>query len=104
MVHTIPDITGNGTAIALGTKLVAGQPSKANWIQFTVPLAGNGATGTNSNMVRAGEGKVSATQGAAVGLSGLLFPPISDGVYIDLNQINVFVASNDKVQVTYGTL
>lgn len=103
MVHSLADITGTGVAVALA----AGPPSKntkANWIQFTVPSNAAGSAGTNSAAVRVGDSLVSATRGTQVPLNGMMFPPISDGVYMDLTLIYAFIATNDKLQVTYGVL
>src|SRR5690348_10761860 len=99
MVHSIADITGNGTAKAL-----ASTRTVANWIQFTIPVTQATGVTTNTAAVRVGDKNVSATQGTVVPVFGMLFPPISDGQYLDLSQVYAFIATNDKLQVTYGVL
>lgn len=99
MVHSLADFTGTGAAVALSATSV-----RCNWIQFTIPITQSTGVTTNASAVRVGDKTVSATRGTAVTTSGMLFPPISDGVYLDLSQVFAFIASNDKLQVTYGTL
>ena len=99
MVHTLPDFTGNGT-----TQPLAVTRMMANWIQFTVPLAPNGSTTTNSAAVRVGDQFVSPTRGTQVTIFGMLFPATSDSASLDLSQIYFYAATGDKLQVTYGKL
>jgi hypothetical protein len=99
MVHTLADITGTGAAVALASSRIV-----ANWIQFTIPITQASGVTTNTAMVRVGDKNVTASRGTAVPTSGMLFPPIADGQYLDLSQVFAFIANNDKLQVTYGVL
>jgi hypothetical protein len=99
MVHTLADITGTGAAVALSVARV-----QANWIQFTIPVTQSTGVTTNTAAVRVGDKSVSATRGTSVPTTGMLFPPIAEGQYLDLSLVYAFVGNNDKLQVTYGVL
>jgi len=88
---TLPDITGTGVAVAL----TPGVHTYARWIQFYCPTA-------NTSNVYWGDSLVSATRGSACPAGfGQMAPP-SELSY-DLSTVYVFVASGDKVKVTYRT-
>lgn len=99
MVHTLPDISGTGVAVAL-----ASTRTVANWIQFTIPVTQSTGVTTNSAAVRVGDKNVSATRGTVVPVFGMMFPSIAEGQYLDLAQVYAFIANGDKLQITYGTL
>jgi len=85
---TLPDITGTGAAVAL-----ASSHTYAHWVQITAP-AGNGAA------VYWGDANVSTSRGSVIAAGGGQFLPASGPVY-DLSTVYVYVATGDKVKVTY---
>lgn len=93
MLHTLPDLVGNGSAQPLIASL---SRTPVNWIQFTVPTA-------NTAAVRVGDQNVSANRGASVPANGLQFSAVACPG-LDLSQMYFFAASNDKLQVTYGVV
>lgn len=99
MVHTLADIAGNNQAQKLSSTRI-----QANWIQFTIPVTQSTGVSMNASAVRVGDQNVSSSRGTSVPTTGMLFPPISEGQYLDLSLVYVFVATGDKVQITYGVL
>lgn len=93
MVHSVADITPNGSATA-----IASSRTPCNWLIVSAPSGNTGA-------IRVGDSSVSASRGAIVekGFSTTLWA-IGDTQYLDLAQVYVFGASgSDKCGILYGT-
>lgn len=95
-IATLPDITGTGATVALATS------GTARWVQLT-------AASTNAALVRWGGPSTSATQGSFIAAGGGQFvPPLPMNQnapvqnFYALSNIYVYIASGDKVNVTYG--
>jgi hypothetical protein len=95
-IYSLPDITPAGSVVNLGTAATAaGAPTRAIWVNMT-------ASGTS---IRYGDANVGATRGQAL-TTGVPFLACPRGdnpqTPYDLNKINVYGASTDKVSITYG--
>ena len=95
-LYTLPDITPNGSAVQLSTKVVSGNPTRAVWINAT-------ASGTS---IRIGDANVGASQGQALTTAvPFLVAPRGDNPQqpYDLSTVYVYGGSgSDKVSITYG--
>jgi len=88
-MYSIPDITGTGATVAL----TPGVHTLARWVDVS-------ALSTNASLVRFGDATVNVNQGTPIypGGNNHLQP---GGPQYDLSQIYVFIASGDKVAVTW---
>jgi hypothetical protein len=92
MVHNIADVVPGGTA-----KAISATRKPCNWVNI-VAKVGNAAP------VRIGDSTTGAASGMALAAgASIMFPPISDDLYIDLAQVFVYGTTTDSVSVTYGT-
>lgn len=95
-IYTLPDITPNGAAVQLSTKVVSGNPIRAVWINAT-------ASGSS---IRVGDANVGASQGQAIPTGvPFLVAPRGDNTQqpYDLSKVYVYGGSgSDKVSITYG--
>lgn len=93
MIHTLPDVTGTGVAVALSSI-----PYQARWVKIN-------ALSTNGADVRLGDSATSASQGLAIPKgTGELLPGISDtfGASYALTGVYVYIANGDKISIAYG--
>lgn len=93
-VHSIADITGDGT-----THQFTGD-SRARWVLFQTPS-------TNTGTARIGDANVTTTRGEIIpGTSGIFWPPIGDQKdptqFYDLTKLYYNVASSDKLVITWA--
>lgn len=88
--RTQADITGAASTVAVAST------GGARWIQIVAPA-------TNSASVRWGDANTSATRGNIIAAGGgQMLPPLSGGDYYPLASVYVYVASGDKVTVTWA--
>lgn len=88
-IQTQTDITGSGATVP-----VCSTCGYAQWVQITTPSA-------NAAAVRWGDSSTSSTRGAAIEAGGGQYLPKTAGPYY-LPQLYVYIASSDKVSVTWG--
>lgn len=92
MIHSLADVTPNGTAKPLAPSRIA-----ANWLICST--AGNAAP------LRIGDNTTNATTGMLIPVNTtFLLPAIGDSQYLDLAAIYVYGAAGaDKASFLYGT-
>lgn len=92
-VYTLPDISPNGTAVALFPAL----PQQAVWVTIAAPS-------TNSADARYGDSNVSSSRGATIpkGTSQTLFRADYQQQGYDLSRTYVWASGSDKLTITYA--
>ena len=92
MVHNIAAVVPAGAPTALAAKR-----TPANWLLFTAPTG-------NAAAIRIGDLTTDATHGLILPAGAtILFPPISDDLYLDLALIYVYGTTTDSITALYGT-
>ena len=96
---SLADITGTGAVVNLGTLArAAGLATQGKWAQVQ-------ADGANGAIVRIGGTEVTSSHGYPI-LKGTAFIAYPNGAdptdYANLDMMNVYIASNDKVYVIVG--
>ena len=92
MIHNIADVIPAGVAVPL-----ASSRRMCNWLQIIAPTG-------NAAAIRIGDVNTGAGSGLSIPAGGgMLFPPISDDLYIDLAMIYVYATTTDRVSAIYGT-
>lgn len=90
-MHSLADITGSSTTVAIS---VSG--TGAQWIQFVAPT-------TNTSVARWGGPETTSAIGSIIAPgAGQFTPPCPPGSYYPLNTVYVYVATGDKLSITYG--
>ena len=90
-MHSLADIAGTSATVAISTFSTG-----AHWIQLVAPTG-------NASVVRWGGPETSATTGSIiVPGGGQCTPPCPPGSYYLLNTVYVYVATGDKISITYG--
>lgn len=88
-IQTETDITGTNATVAICSTC-----GTAKWVQIVTPAA-------NAAVVRWGDSNTSSTRGAIIAAGGGQYLPPDGGPY-SLPNLYVFIATNDKVTVTWG--
>ena len=90
-LHSLADITGTSTTVAISTS-----GAGAQWIQFVAPTG-------NASIARWGGPETTSSIGSIIAAgAGQMTPPVPPGSYYVLNTVYVYVATGDKLSITYG--
>lgn len=94
MIHTLPDVTGTGTTVAL-----ASVPYGARWVQVNQISNISGVT------ARIGDANTGANRGLPIYAQGGQFLPASPETHGNnyvLTGLYVYVGSGDVIAIAYG--
>ena len=90
-MHSLADISGSSTTVAISTS-----GTGAQWIQFVAPTG-------NVSVARWGGPETTSAIGSIIAPgAGQFTPPCPPGSFYPLNTVYVYVATGDKLSITYG--